>query len=187
MAYEVVLNVQGKGSGFDIAAAVWGGTLYFVTGGKAIEPLPQIDLPIMIGYSGTKVGTVNLVEQVYQMQQRHPKLINAIFDSAQMIVEEARDAFVNSDWTKFGELVDINQGLLDALGVNTPALSNLIFSSRSAGAFGAKLSGAGGGDSMFAVHSSANKENVRSAIQHAGGELVNIPINARGVYATTFN
>src|SRR3990167_8116123 len=33
-SYETVLDIQGKGSGFDVAAAVFGGTLYFVTGGK---------------------------------------------------------------------------------------------------------------------------------------------------------
>ncbi len=36
LAYKTVLDVQGVGSGFDIAAGIWGGTLYFVTGGKKL-------------------------------------------------------------------------------------------------------------------------------------------------------
>src|SRR3989339_1555948 len=39
LGYKVTLNIQGVGSGFDIAAATFCGTLYFVTGGKIIEPL----------------------------------------------------------------------------------------------------------------------------------------------------
>ena len=34
LAYKTVLDVQGVGSGFDLAAAIWGGTIFFVTGGK---------------------------------------------------------------------------------------------------------------------------------------------------------
>src|SRR3972149_7228181 len=39
MAYRIVLSVQGVGSGFDVAAAVYGGSLYFRTGGAEITPL----------------------------------------------------------------------------------------------------------------------------------------------------
>src|SRR3989338_2227690 len=52
LSYKTVLDIQGKGSGFDVAAAVYGGTLYFVTGGKIIEPLIIKELPLIVGYSG---------------------------------------------------------------------------------------------------------------------------------------
>src|SRR3989344_2396885 len=39
LAYKTVLDIQGKGSGFDVAAAVYGGTIYFVNPGKVIAPL----------------------------------------------------------------------------------------------------------------------------------------------------
>ncbi len=57
LAYAAVLDAQGKGSGFDVAAAVYGGTLWFETGGSAIEPISVADLPFLIGYSGAKVST----------------------------------------------------------------------------------------------------------------------------------
>ena len=52
LAYEVVLQVQGVGSGFDVAAAVWGGMLYFVTGGEMILPFKEVTaLPLIIGFT----------------------------------------------------------------------------------------------------------------------------------------
>jgi len=45
---------SGKGSGFDVAAAVYGGTLYFVIGGKILKPLNLTSLPLIVGYSGIK-------------------------------------------------------------------------------------------------------------------------------------
>ena len=44
-----------------------------------------------------------------------------------------------------------NQELLEALGVSSPKLEQLIEAARRAGALGAKLSGAGWGGNMLAV------------------------------------
>ncbi|MEK7090049.1 MAG: GHMP kinase, partial [Patescibacteria group bacterium] len=39
LAYQAVLDVQGVGSGFDVAAATYGDTLYFVARGQTIKNL----------------------------------------------------------------------------------------------------------------------------------------------------
>lgn len=46
--------------------------------------------------------------------------------------------------------MNINHGLLDALGVNTPELSRMVYQARLAGALGSKITGAGGGGSIIA-------------------------------------
>jgi hydroxymethylglutaryl-CoA reductase len=47
--------------------------------------------------------------------------------------------------------MNINQGLLNAIGVSTPELETMIDVARDAGATGAKLTGAGGGGSIVAL------------------------------------
>ncbi len=37
LCYKAVIDVQGVGSGFDLAAAIWGGTLYFVSPAKVVK------------------------------------------------------------------------------------------------------------------------------------------------------
>ena len=46
--------------------------------------------------------------------------------------------------------MNINHGLLDALGVNTKELSDMVYVARNKGALGSKLTGAGGGGSIIA-------------------------------------
>ncbi|MDZ4209918.1 MAG: hypothetical protein U1C56_01930, partial [Candidatus Curtissbacteria bacterium] len=75
LAYKTVLDIQGKGSGFDAAAAVYGGTLYFVTPGKVIEPLNIDSLPLIVGYSGIKADTVTLMNQVSEKAKKYPEVI----------------------------------------------------------------------------------------------------------------
>lgn len=181
IGYQAVLDVQGLGSGFDVAAATYGGTLYYITGGTEIEPLPVTDLPFVIGYSGAKVGTTNLVKSVAERRRQYPEIVNGLFVAAHKLVDLGKDYLVERDWSAFGELMDMHQGLLEALGVSTGRLAALIYAARDAGASGAKLSGAGGGDCMYAATLDENRATVAQAIEAAGGELVPLPLGVEGV------
>jgi mevalonate kinase len=182
LTYGAVLDVQGRGSGFDVASAIYGGTIYFRKDIPEIAPISLDHLPIVIGYSGSKVGTVNLVAGVAALRDLHPSLINPIFATVGNTVEEARPSLSAGAWQAFGRLMNINQGLTDSLGVNTAKLSALIYAARDAGALGAKLSGAGGGDCMFALAPTSDIEDaVRAAIRSAGGAVLELPLGVTGV------
>ena len=117
LGYKVVLNVQGVGSGFDIASAIYGGTIYFVTGGKKIEPLTVKNLSLVIGYSGVKADTSKLVKNL--------KPDFKIFDQIKKIVEDVKISLLKSDWKTTGELMNQNHQLLQKLGVSTQKLDKM--------------------------------------------------------------
>ena len=180
IAYEVTLAVQGKASGFDVASTIYGGTVFYQSGGAIIERLSLKDLPIVIGFSGNKISTMNLVEEVFQLRENNQDIIDNIFKNSETLVLEAKKHLLANDWEKFGNLLNINQGLLDSLGVNTLQLSKQIFAAREYGALGAKLSGAGGGDCMFALVTPETRDAVKKAIENAGGYIVDIKANVEG-------
>ncbi|MBI4039033.1 mevalonate kinase [Candidatus Daviesbacteria bacterium] len=181
LSYKTVLNVQKKGSGFDVAAAIYGGTLYFVTGGKKIISLPVNHLPIIIGYSGIKFDTVRLINQVAEKAKKYPKLIDNIYSSIGKLVEQARQAILKSDYVYLGKLMNINEGYLAALGVEGKKLADMIYAARKAGAYGAKLSGAGMGDCMVAVTPKHKTQAVKNGITSAGGEVIDVKTQAEGI------
>lgn len=181
LSYKTVLDIQGKGSGFDVAAAVFGGTLYFVTGGKVIEPLNINSLPLIVGYSGVKADTVTLINKVKEPFASRQDRLNEIYSSIEGLVNEAKDALVKKDWAKFGELMNSNQEYLSELGVSIEKLDSMITGALSAGAYGAKLSGAGGGDCMIVIAPEDKKETIENGIAQSGGEIINVKINAEGV------
>lgn len=181
IAYRTVLDVQGVGSGFDLAAALWGGVIYYVLGGKRIAPLEVKNLPLVVGYSGVKADTPSLVYQVNQLYRDNRQVIKSVFKSIDILTRQAKKALIKKDFSKIGQLMDINQGLLDALGVNTLKLSRLIFAARKGGALGAKISGAGGGDCMIALVGRESEPIVKSAIRKAGGKVIEVKISAEGV------
>ena len=181
VSYQAVLDVQGVGSGFDLAAAIWGKTIYFVKGARKVSTIRVENLPLVVGYTGIKADTPTIVKDVAKFKSDHERVVNSIFTAISGLVDDATEAFKQKDYQTLGKLANINQGLLDSLGVNTPKLQALIFAAREAGAYGAKLSGAGGGDCMIAFVSRKDRKAIEKAIEESGGKILRVKTNTEGV------
>ncbi len=150
MGHQVELEVQGAASPLDTTVSTQGGFLYFTHEKGAQKIKPALEMPLVVGYTSQPGNTGFLVAEVRKLRQAHPTIINPILDIMEKITNQARESITRGDEKQVGELMNINQGLLDALGVNTTELSRLIYHARRAGATGSKLTGAGGGGSMIA-------------------------------------
>lgn len=181
LCYQAVIEVQGVGSGFDLASAIWGGTIYYISPAKVVEPIEIEDLPMVVGYTRVKADTPTLVRMINQRLRRYPNKIDGIFDSVGQVSDEVLRTLAAKDWPKLGSLLTQHQDLMRDLGVSSPELEKLIEASLKAGAFGASLSGAGGGDCMLAVVDRHSKPFVIKAIEAAGGEVMSVKLNAAGV------
>lgn len=181
LCYEAILEVQGVGSGFDIASAIWGGTIYYVKPAKVVEQLNIHTLPLVVGYTGIKADTPTLVRMVENIKEENPEEIENIFDQISNIVDTAKKALEDKNWQKVGDLMTQNQNLLHVLQVSSVKLDDLIEASIQSGAYGAKLSGAGGGDCMVAVTDQEKKTTVEKAILQAEGIVMKVELNAEGV------
>ncbi len=181
ISYKTVLDIQGKGSGFDVAAAAYGGTLYFVTGGKIIEDLHIPNLPLIVGYSGIKADTVTLINSVKEFSNQNPKLVEGIYNSIELLVNKAKEEIENKNWEQVGILMSENQKLLKTLGVSVQKLDDMIDASLHAGGYGAKLSGAGGGDCIIALAPTEKNKDVCAAIEKVEGKILHVSTNAKGV------
>jgi mevalonate kinase len=181
LARKVITDVQGNGSGFDVASALFGGTILYEKTVPTIESLSVQTLPLVVGYTGQKADTVKLIEEVAQKRDQQKEKVDRIFEAISALVLDAKVKMVEGDWQRVGKLFDFNQEYLRDLGVSSEKLESLISAAKNAGAWGAKLSGAGGGDCMIAVVEDAKKDAVIQAIQKAGGEIVQATLGAEGV------
>ena len=155
---SIIHKVQGTGSGADLAASVFGGIISYTTGPRDIHKLPG-SFPISVVYSGEKTPTTRVIQIVKEFRKSHVGLFDRIFDLMEKSVELAQDAIEHSDWKKLGEIFNINQGLMDAIGVNTPNLADINFRMRQdKNIFGAKISGSGLGDCVVGVGTMSDKK-----------------------------
>ena len=185
-AHEVELAVQKSASPLDTTISTYGGLIYLETNAEDIVQLDiDYDIPVVIGYTDTRGDTGKLVEAVRIRRDIYPDIIDPVIDSIELITEEAREAILNDDKKRIGELMNINHGLLDALGVNTKELSNMVYTARNAGACGSKITGAGGGGSIIAYCPDGAGE-VISAINEKESAL-KADISKEGVKITSLN
>jgi mevalonate kinase len=122
-----------------------------------------------------------LIAQVAALRERHRQLIDALLAQMGEISTQARDHMLAGRWSETGDLMTLQQGLLEGMGVSTATLHTLIQAARDSGAHGAKLSGAGGGDCMFALAPADKAQQVASAITAAGGQTLPFLTHAPGV------
>ena len=180
LAFKTVLAVQGKGSGFDVASAAWGGVMQYARGGEIAEPLPSHPFTLIVGYTGIKADTVSIVTRVAEEAKKNQARIDDIYRSIGDLVPKADAAFRAQDWQSFGALMDEDQRILSELGVSSDILDRLIAAARNAGALGAKLSGAGIGDCMIALGTKDTEQSIADAITAAGGTVIPVRIAAPG-------
>lgn len=168
--HEIERSVQGAASPTDTYVSTFGGVVVVTSSERRKLRIP--DCGIVIGDTGIFSSTKELVANVRKLCKNYPELIEPLMDSIGKISEKGESLVMAGDYPSIGRLMNVNQGLLDALGVNILELSRLIYSARKAGAFGAKITGAGGGGCMVALTATDRCKQVAEAMLEAGGKVI---------------
>ena len=151
LAHQVELEVQKAASPIDTTLSTYGGAIYLEKNAINIEKLPlNWELPLVIGHTPRESNTAEMIEKVQRIKEEYPSVINPLLESIEKVTDAAKEALLNNDERKLAELMNINHGHLDALGVNTKKLSKMVYDARETGALGSKITGAGGGGSIIA-------------------------------------
>jgi mevalonate kinase len=155
-------------SGIDAAAATSGGVGRFTreTGWRPIAVRQPVKL--CVGFSGVKRQTSTLVEHVTRLCRVAP-VASRMIETLGALSEAGIACLENGDVDGLGRLFNMAHGVLSGLGVSTPELEALVRGARSAGAIGAKLTGAGGGGAVIAIAPS-HRQDVLAAWQSEGFE-----------------
>ncbi len=169
LAFEVEKLAHGTPSGIDNTLATYRKFLLFKKGDPPLlkEVTAPKPIPIVLGLSGTESLTAAMVAKVRRQWENNRYLYERIFAEIDGLTLEAVKLVESYDLSQLGELMNICQGLLNALGVSNWEVEELIQIARDNGALGAKLTGGGGGGSMIALWPDV-PERVAAAIRRAG-------------------
>lgn len=150
-ARSIIREVQGVGSGADVAACVFGGIIAYRAAPLKIEKLSH-SYPITVMYSGSKTPTVEAIKRVGEFFSHQPNLYKQICKLIATCVNQARREIDRSEWEKVGKIMNIQQGLMQSLGVSSPVLDGIVYTLREQKTIlGAKISGSGFGDCVVAL------------------------------------
>jgi hydroxymethylglutaryl-CoA reductase len=185
IAFDCEKLAHGNPSGVDNTLATFARPMLFRKRESVeVEPIELAEAPPIVIACSHEPGFTH--EQVAGVRARYealPEAFGAIFDQIDALSVVGAEALVAGDYAALGQLMNVCQGLLNALGVSTPELERMVDIARRAGASGAKLTGAGGGGSIVAV-CPGNVERVVKALRSAGYTTID-PDNDREMHWTT--
>ena len=177
LAFESEKMAHGTPSGIDNTVATYGRFLMYRPGDPPTIHTISIakPIPVVIGMTGVESLTAKMVARVRQAWQRNPQRYERIFDDIDSLTLQGLKAIEGYDLEQLGELMNICQGLLNALQVSCWEVEELIQIAREHGALGAKLTGGGGGGSIIAV-CPEGADRVVQAMHDAGYHAMEVQI-----------
>jgi galactokinase/mevalonate kinase-like predicted kinase len=128
-------------------------------------PLPSI----VVGDSQEPRKARDILNRIQtQIDAKDPIVLDAIHNVCQGVLK-GRDALLEGDYQRFGQLMCQQQQFENILQASTRSLNAMCHAAMEAGALGAKLTGAGGGGCMLALCPVDKTQEVVQAIEHVGG------------------
>jgi mevalonate kinase len=178
MAFEIEKKVQkGRASPTDTTVSTYGG-LVLISGGSR-RKLPPQNMHLVIGDSLVSHSTAKMVEQVAELRKKNPAIVDPVLDAIEGVSMSAIHHLNNP--RELGRYMNMNHALLEVLGVGHPQLSKMVLAARNAGAFGAKITGAGGGGCMVALCPKQLKHRIAGAIEACEARAIVSGIDTEGV------
>ena len=182
IAYEAEKAYAGTPSGIDNSAATYGGLIWFSRnlneGPNTIERLSiREPVEIVIGNTGVVADTKEMVAGVAERKKENPEKYDPLFNQAERLAFQARKALEDFDLRKVGRLMNKNHDLVQEIEVSCSELDYLVNLARQQGAFGAKLTGGGGGGCMVALTPGKElQEAVATAMEKEGFQVLRTKI-----------
>jgi mevalonate kinase len=182
IAFEAEKAYAGTPSGIDNTAATYGGLIWFKRnlseGPNTIEKLSMWEpVEIIIGNTGIVADTKEMVAGVVARKKKNPGEYNLLFKQAEDLAFATREALEEFDLRKVGKSMNENHRLLQEIEVSCKELDYLVNLAREQGAFGAKLTGGGGGGCMVALTPGKElQEAVAAAMEKEGFKVLRTKI-----------
>jgi len=184
-------QAQGGGSGIDVAASTWGGTLIAARGASGeleLEPIPlPSELVVEAWASQVSASTPELLGAVARWRERSPSEHAALMGALRTAAERAATALRNGQTLDLiTELVQQRVGF-SALGraagvpIVTPEVERLALATDPRAA-AVLPSGAGGGDIVLWLSDRISPPGFRALAASLGHHQLSLSVHARGVH-----
>lgn len=173
----------GVASGLDTQASLHGGAIRYTAAHGAAPLRCPAGLALVIGNTGVVAATSAVNGRVRAWLAEQPTRLH-YFHEIGLLAGYAEAALLAGNWPELGRLMNLNQLVLERIGVSCPELEALNAAALAAGALGAKLAGSGGGGIMLALAAPDTVAPVAAAIEKAGGSAIIAPIGVPGARVT---
>lgn len=147
IAQKSLIEIQGKGSGADLAAALMGGIVYYQMQPLILEKLP-CEIPLVAIYSGSKMPTIEVINII----NAHEHEYQTYFEEIGKAVALGKNALLDNDMASLSDALILNQNSMEQMHLSNPNIAHIIQRlNLDPGILAAKISGSGLGDCVIGL------------------------------------
>jgi mevalonate kinase len=126
-------------------------------------------MPLIIANTGITASTAKVVADVQRLKSEDPNKFEKIFYEYEKIAKKAKEALLEGNIAKIGNLMNQNHKLLQEITVSGEINDKLVEIMLKNGAIGAKLTGTGRGGLVISLAKDEKKqEKIAKAIEKEG-------------------
>ena len=181
---ERILHINEEAGKIDVSTTYYGGYVSYIPSIGAVKEDINLKSSFVIINTGPKKSTAETVSMVSKLYKSKKQDVEMIFDSINGYSLNGLVALKNKNVKNLGKLMFENHTMLDKLGVSTKKLNTVVSLARSYNAYGAKLSGGGGGGVAIAITEDPTK--LKNIFEKNGfhSSIVNVSLNGSSNYLT---
>jgi mevalonate kinase len=171
----------GVASALDSQTSMLGRVIRFIGVVPATHVPVAEGMRLLVADSQVSAATseVNTRVRLWLSERPHGRM--AYFRTIGALSRAAEPQLAAGNWDELGRLMNLNQLVLEKIGVSCPAIDTLIDAALGAGALGAKISGSGGGGIIIVLVEPATQQAVCDALAAAGGKVLAPQVAVPGV------
>ncbi len=180
LAIEAEKTIFENTSGADCTVCTYGGIMIYdkENGFNKIESEPNFHL--VIANSNIEHSTKTVVANVKQFKEKDEKTFSILCDKESQLVDDVLKLLKENDIKELGNKINKNQEYLETIGISNEKLRNMIKIGQNE-AFGAKITGAGGGGCIFALTDETNLEQTMEKFKSENYDCFSVKIDFQGL------
>lgn len=180
LAIEAEKTIFENTSGADCTVCTYGGIMIYdkENGFNKIESEPNFHL--VIANSNIEHSTKTVVANVKQFKEKDEKTFSILCDKESQLVDDVLKLLKENDINELGNKINKNQEYLETIGISNEKLRNMIKIGQNE-AFGAKITGAGGGGCIFALTDETNLEQTMEKFKSENYDCFSVKIDFQGL------
>ena len=181
---EIIAHKNRNAGRIDTAASYFGGLVSYKAGRIAKYDISSLDIlkyaDLIVIDTGPKKSTAETVKHVRALYKNNKRSVENIFDNIESCARIGLRSLLHNNLDKFGAEMYRNQGMLARLGISTKNLDLAVDTCKANNAYGAKLSGGGGGGIAISFVSKKDSRNLVKAIEQKGFKSFKSSISKNG-------
>ncbi len=175
--------IHGNPSGIDVHTSTYGGIILFRKGPKIIRNSiePSKPLQLIVAYDEGRRQTAELISKVDGFRRSAPSHFSALLTANNVMVEKVTNLIKLGRTADIGAYLNFYQAILSNMNLSNPEIDSLVESSLDGGAFGAKLTGAGGRGSIIALSPDNKFKKIGKSLSRISERVIEVTLPAPGV------